>query len=112
MKKIWLIICLSFVFFIAGCSRWSSKKIDITETSFSVDSCDKYFQLVDCILNNDTDETYTESDRTEIREQIKSMQEEWKDLDDETLANNCSSELEKYKADDVEEELSKIWCSL
>ena len=111
MKRFCLFVCLSFIIFVAGCSQWSNKKIDITETAFSVDSCDRYFQLLDCILDKDSDETYTESDRLDIREQIKSMQEDWSGLDNDTLSENCSSELEKFSTDEVKSELSKIWCS-
>jgi hypothetical protein len=32
---------------------------------------------MDCILENDNDETYSEEDRNELRQSVKDMQSEW-----------------------------------
>lgn len=110
MRKITFIAWLLFVFLIAWCSRRSTKKIDITDTSFNVESCDKYFWLLDCILDNEDDKDYTKDDRNELREYIKLMQSEWSGLDNEDLDKNCTDELAKFE--EMKDDLVKIWCSL
>jgi len=101
---------MSLALFLTGCSRKSSKEVDITETSFNVESCDKYFHLLDCILNNDDDKQYSKDDRKELREYIKLMQNGWTWLDEETIDKNCTDELAKFS--EMKSELSEIWCSL
>ena len=107
MKKSVFLLALPLVILVAWC--WDNK-IDITDTNINVETCDKYFELMDCILENDADENYTEEMRDELRANIKSMQEEWSTLDDEELADTCSTELAKYEK--IEDRLEEIWCSI
>ena len=107
MKKFGLLAVLPLVLLVAGCG---SNKIDITDTDIDVAQCDQYFELMECILENDTDASYTEEMRDELRANIKSMQEEWSTLDDEELADTCSTELAKYVK--IEDRLEEIWCSI
>ena len=98
MRKILVITCIFSIFLITGCSLKSNKKIDITDTSFNVDSCDKYFNLLDCILDNDDNVEYTKEDRKELREYIKTMQEEWSGLDENVLDKNCLEGIANFES--------------
>ena len=106
MKKFWLLSVICLVIFAAGCS----KKIDITENDLNVESCDKYFKLMDCILENDNDEKYTDEMRDELREDVKAIQEEWKNLDRESLDETCTTELSRFEA--ISDSLNEIGCSI
>lgn len=110
MKKVSLFACLLLVFLVVGCGWKANKKVDITETSFNVASCDKYFKLLDCILENDDTIDYDDEDREELREYIKSMQEEWSGLSNNSLDGRCVTELNKFY--DRVDQLTEIWCSL
>jgi len=107
MKKLAFISVLPLVILIAWC--WKDK-IDITDTNIDVETCDKYFELMDCIIENDWDENYTEEMRDELRQEVKDMQSEWELLDDDVLAEQCSNELSKFES--IENRLEEIWCSI
>jgi len=109
MKKVGLYAILLSVVFIAGCSL-SSNKVDITETKFDVESCNKYFEVMDCILDNDSDASYSQSMRDSLREDVKMMQESWENLDKSVLENTCNAELEKFSV--IEDSLAEVGCSL
>ena len=106
MKKLWVLSLLSLVILLAGCS-WG-KKIDITDNNIDVESCNKYFEVMDCILENDKDTTYTEDMRNALREDVKVMQSEWEKLDEETLDETCRNELSKFEA--IKSTLTEIGC--
>ena len=106
MKKTTLLFALPLVVLVAWC--WSNK-IDITDTEFHVESCDKYFELMDCILENDDDETYSDEMRDELRQEVKDMQESWNSLNESELDEQCSSQLDNFKQ--IEDRLNEIWCS-
>lgn len=106
MKKICFLVCLSLIFFVSGCDD----KIIITDTDFDVKSCDRYFELMDCILENDDDKTYTKEMRDELRMKVKSIQEEWNELNEEELDERCTSELSRFYQ--IEEQLDEIWCPI
>jgi len=105
MKKCAIFTILPLVLLIAGCG-WN--KIDIRDTEFDVESCNKYFELVDCIFEKDTDESYSEEMRDELRQEVKDMQDSRKNYSDEELDNMCSSELEVLKW--IESNLNEIGC--
>ena len=107
MKKSVFLLALSLVILVAWC--WD-KKIDITDTEFNVESCDKFFALVDCILENDKDETYSEEMRNELRQEVKDMQEKWNGLDEESLDEQCTSQLASFE--EIDDRLKEIWCSI
>jgi len=106
MKKLSFLFGLSLIILLSGCGN----KIDITDTDFDVESCDKYFELMECILENDKDETYSEDDRNELRQDIKDQQEEWSGLNEDELDYTCSTELAKFET--IKDRLDEIWCSL
>ena len=106
MKKFVFLCVMSLVIIIAGCS----KKMDITDNNLNVESCDKYFELMDCVLINENDERYTTEMRDELREYVKSIQEEWESLDEETLDKKCSDELLKFET--MSDRLNEIGCSM
>lgn len=110
MKRITLLIILSLTILVTWCSRGWSKKTDITSVKFNVEACNKYFKLMDCVLDNDTDVSYTEEQREDIRKEVKSIQEQWIQLDDEILAEACQDELAKFESSS--EAFSKIGCPL
>ena len=107
MKKSVFLLALPLVILVAWC--WNDK-IDITDTNINVETCDKYFELMDCILENDADENYTEEMRDELRQEVKDMQAEWESLDQEELSEKCNDELSKFE--EIEDRLEEIWCSI
>lgn len=107
MKKLWILGILPLVILLAGCSLWN-KKIDITDNNIDVESCNKYFEIMDCILENDNDSTYDESTRNELREAVKVMQSEWENLDEESLDETCTAELDKFIK--IQDSLNEIGC--
>lgn len=108
MKKSIFILALASIIIIAWC--WKNNKIDITDNNIDVEVCDKYFKLMDCILENDIDETYTETMREELKQEIKNIQAEWELLEKDELHEKCSAELKRYY--EVEDELNEIWCTI
>lgn len=107
MKKLWILSVLSIIILLAGCSLWN-KKIDITDNNIDVESCNKYFEIMDCILENDNDTTYDEKTRNELREDVKVMQSEWEKLDEDSLDETCTTELNRFI--EIKDALSEIGC--
>lgn len=114
MKKFWLLWVLLLVVFVAGCSWWSKKENveenNVAKAEITVESCNNYFELVNCIIDNDTDESYTDEDRELIRQWVEDMRDGWATLDDETLDQMCNAEISKF--DWMKDYLSEIGCSL
>lgn len=102
-----LLILLPCFLLIAWCSRWN-KKTDIVNTDFDIESCNKFFQLIDCIIDKDNDKDYTDSMKEELRQEIKSIQSERNLLSAEEIDYKCKAELEKYSP--YEDSLREIWC--
>ena len=90
MRKVALWVILPLIVLVAGCSRGWDKKTSITDTKFKAESCNKYFRLMDCVLDNDTDVSYTEEQREEIRNEVLQIQEQWTQLDDSILEESCN----------------------
>ena len=114
MKKLWLLWALLLVVFVAGCSWWAKKENaeenNVTKAEINVESCNNYFELVNCIIDNDTDESYSDEDRALIRQWVEDMRDSWASLDDETLDQMCTAEISKF--DSMKDYLSQIGCSL
>lgn len=108
MKKLLFLFTLSLSLLLFGCGE---DKIDVRDTWFEydVEICDKYFDLVWCIIDNDNNEDYTDQMRTELKNEIKKIQEEWKLLDKEELTKKCTEEFDKYKY--LEDNLNSFGCS-
>ena len=87
--------------------------IDVSETDFTYDVaiCDKYFGLVECIINNDSDVRYTRQMRIDLKNEVRQMQENWRSLSSEELFNMCSNELAKFDNEIMAEKLKLINCS-
>ena len=73
--------------------------IDVTKTDFEYDVkvCDEYFELIECIIDRDTDDRFTRQMRIDLKNEIKNVQEKWKELDEHDLNKRCSDELLNYK---------------
>ena len=88
--------------------------IDVTQTDFvyKVDVCDRYFRLVECIIDKDSDVRFTRQMRIDLKNEVKLMQEKWKDFTEDELNNKCFEELAKFDNDDMKNKLKSFWCSL
>lgn len=109
MKKLYCLLILFFsVILLAACKR---KWVDITDTWFNydVDVCDRYFKLVECIIDKDVNESYTKEMRNDLKKEIKVIQEEWKQLSEEDLVQKCSYELDRFKSE--QSNITSIGCS-
>ncbi len=87
-------------------------EIDITDTGFEYDVaiCDKYYKLVGCIIDNDHNQSWDQQMRQELKSQIKVVQEEWKQFNEEELVKKCTDELEKLKFKMTEKNLDSFGC--
>ena len=108
MKKISFLLALPLILLLVGCE---SDKIDVTDTWFEYDVkvCDKYFKLVECIIDKDNNERYTKQMRIDLKNEIKQVQEEWKQLNEEELTKKCTEELAKFEP--MEDNLNSYGCS-
>lgn len=113
-KSLILIFSLFVVILIILLIVHKKNKIDITDTNFAYreNLCDEYFKLLDCIIDNDTDETYTKQMRIDLKNEIKLMQERWRQLSEEDLALKCKEELDQFDNDIMREKLALLKCSL
>ena len=103
MKKKSLLLILSLIIVIIIVLLIVFKKdkvgnIDVSDTDFAykVNICDEYFELVECIIDKDTDERFTKQMRIELKNEVRQMQEKWKDYSEEELTKKCTEELENY----------------
>ncbi len=87
-------------------------KIDVTDTGFEYDVavCDKYFELVGCIIDRDTNENYTKEMRIELKNIIKDLQEEWKQLTEEELSEMCTERLKELEKSLEKEDVNSFGC--
>ena len=97
-------------------SWWNQKEeiidIDITETWFEYDvsDCDQYFVLVECIIDKDTNPSWDSEMKLELKNQVKAIQQEWKQLSREELSQRCTYELKNLKKDLTENNLNSFGC--
>ena len=112
MKKLSLLGVLLLIVIVAGCSWWSKKEKEsnVVKNEINVESCNNYFELVNCIIDNDTDTSYSEEDRQVIRDGVEDMRDSWASLDDDTLDEMCTKEISKF--DSMKDYLAQIGCSL
>ena len=111
MKKSSLFFALPLVLLLWGCRNSSNNDIDITQTNvdYDVEICNTYFELAECIINNSQDENWTPEMKIQLKNELKSEQEAWNDLDEEELVDQCSYMLSALSnATDLDE----IWCSI
>lgn len=95
---------------------WQNKdddiEIDVTDTGFEYDvaACDKYFELVDCIIDNDQNQNRNQQMRQDLKIQIKAKQEEWKQFNEKELIKNCEDELKNLENQLEERKLDSFGC--
>ena len=113
MKKLsllWVLLWIAVVSCtLVGCWK-KEQESNVTKNEINVESCDTYFELVNCIIDNDTDESYSDEDRELIRQWVQDMRDGWASLDDEALDQMCTAEISKF--DSMKDYLSQIGCSL
>lgn len=109
MKKLYFLLVLILVFLITGCGK---DKVDIRDTGFkyNIEVCDKYFKLVECIINKDTNQNYTKQMRIELKNEVKDMQEEWKQLSEQELMKKCTEGLSQFETNEMKENLKSFGC--
>ena len=114
MKKLPLLLSLSLILLVAGCSWWGNKEkeTDTTNINFDVAVCDKYFDLFNCVIDNDPDDSYSAEARESIKQALNDKREEWSRLSEETQYETCATELNNYVAIVWEEKLTGIGCPL
>ena len=116
MRKLSLLWALLLVVFVAGCSWWWNKEKEAegnnVTNGINVEVCNKYFGLVDCIIDNDIDSSYSAEDREVIRASVKDMRESWATLDEYTVTTMCTKELSRFESEEMKEYLSQIGCAL
>lgn len=111
MKKIVVIGMIPLIFLITWC--WN-KKIEITNTEslkeYKAESCDKYFEIADCIIEKEEDPSRTNEMRNELRQEIVKQQQSRSGLDNDTIENNCKAELNIFY--EIKDHLNEIWCKI
>lgn len=109
MKKLPFLLALPLCLSLFWCGE---DKIDITDTWFdyNVEICDKYFKLVECIIDNDDNQNYTKQMRIDLKNEIKQVQVDWRQLDEEELTKRCSEEMAKFEP--LEDNLNSFGCSV
>ncbi len=87
-------------------------EIDVSETDFKYDVaiCDKYFGLIECIINNDPNQARNSQMKLELKSKFRELQEEWKQLSENELAKKCTEEYENYKKNLKENQLNSFGC--
>lgn len=108
MKKFMLLWTLVTMVILAGCN--SNNDVNLTSGDFEVESCNQYFKLVSCILDNDPNEAYTTEVRADLKNTLQNTKNEWLEKNVEELEWLCSSNLAVFEW--MSEELAEIWCSL
>ena len=109
MKKISLLLVFPLVLLIIWCGK---HKVDVTDTDFeyNVEVCDEYFELVGCIIDKDDNPNYTKKMRDELRNKVKEMQEDWKQLSERELTRKCTEGLSQFETDEMKENLKSYGC--
>ncbi len=64
--------------------------------------------MIDCIINKEKDDKYSDNMREEIKQEIKRLQSERENENEETVDNLCIKELEKYNNNEAFAELKEI----
>ncbi len=87
-------------------------EIDVRDTGFeyNVAVCDKYFELVECIIDRDTNENRTQKMRKEFKNDVKKIQEEWRQLTEEELTKKCTEVLRDFEEGLKHDNLNSFGC--
>ncbi|MDR0369779.1 MAG: DUF5339 family protein [Candidatus Peribacteria bacterium] len=89
MKKISLFVVLAGLLVIAGCGS-SSEKSNTTTGEFAVDTCNKYFELVECTIKD-----IPEDQKEIVLQDSEFVKEQWKALPEEELQPICDTTWEQ-----------------
>ena len=81
-----------------------------TDFEYNVEVCDKYFELVECIIDNDDNPNYTKKMREELRNNVKEMQENRRKLSEQELTRKCIEGLSQFETDEMKENLRSYGC--
>lgn len=86
--------------------------IDITDTWFEYDItvCNEYFELVECIIDKDPNKNWNQKMRLDLKNQIKSTQEGWRNLTKDELIRRCTDELEIFENNLKEKNVNSFGC--
>ena len=109
---VFLLILFLYVFVYLKNEDGEDIEIDITDTDFEYDVaiCDRYFELVECIIDSDTNKNWNNDMRIEFKSEVKRIQEDWKKLSEEELAKKCTDLLENFEKELSEEKLNSFGC--
>ena len=77
---------------------------------YTIVICDKYFKLVECIIDRDTNENRTQEMRKEFKNDVKKIQEEWKQLTEEELTKKCTEVLRDFEEGLKHDNLNSFGC--
>ena len=120
MKKLSLLVVLCLI--VLAAFLWlfifwkkdntNLEDIDVTETWFeyNIAVCDKYFNLIECIIDNDPNENWDQQMKLETKAKVKEMQDEWKELDEDELIKKCTNALESYEKTLKDEGVDSFGC--
>lgn len=89
MKKISLFALLAWLLVIAGCGS-SSEGDNSTTGEFSVDTCNKYFELMECTVKD-----LPEDQKESVLQDSNVIKEQWKALSEEELKPVCDTTWEQ-----------------
>ena len=111
MKKFPLLLALPMMLLLWGCRNSSNDDIDLTKTDidYDISTCNKYFELAECIIDKTQDENWTPEMKIQLKNELKSEQENWNNLDEEYVNQQCSDMLDALSS---AEDSEKIWWSL
>jgi len=109
---IFLLILFLVVFISFKNDDENDVEIDVRDTGFeyNVAICDKYFELVECIIDRDTNENRTQEMRKEFKNDVKKIQEEWKQLTEEELTKKCTEVLRDFEEGLKHDNLNSFDC--
>lgn len=108
MKKFVLLGTLATIVFVAWCN--TKTDTNLTSGDFEVESCNQYFQLASCILDNDPNEAYTPEVRADLKNTLQNAKNEWLEKENDELEWLCVENLNVFNWMDAE--LAEIWCNL
>lgn len=106
------LVILSLYVFVSWQNKDEDVVIDITDTGFQYDIavCDRYFELISCIIDRDTNVNYTKEMRIELKNMVKDLQEERRQLAEEELYKRCSDELENLVEKMTQNNVNSFGC--
>ena len=109
MKKLVLLWSLSAIALLAWCTR-NKLEVNLDETNFDVDVCNTYFDLIECVIENEPNDAYTPEIRDNLKAESQKTKASWLDKDSDELEVLCSSKLSKFE--ERAEEIAWFGCTM